>query len=68
MSYGLSLLLVATGAVLTWAVDLTVEGLELQAVGVILMVVGTIGLIFSLLYWPTRAGRDEIVVEREVRA
>ncbi|MDP1805740.1 MAG: DUF6458 family protein [Acidimicrobiales bacterium] len=68
MSYGLSILLLAAGAVLTWAVDVTVEGLDLRAVGVILMVVGCLGLIFSLLYWSVYADRrrTETVVEREV--
>lgn len=47
---GLSLILIAAGAVLTFAVTATVTGIDIAAVGVILMVVGTIGLLFALLF------------------
>ncbi|MCK9497022.1 MAG: DUF6458 family protein [Dehalococcoidia bacterium] len=46
----ISLMLIAAGAILTWAVTASVEGLNIQAVGVILMVVGIIGLMFALLF------------------
>lgn len=47
---GLSLVLIAAGAILAWAVEATVVGLDIVAVGAILMVVGAIGLLFSLLF------------------
>lgn len=47
---GLSLVLIAAGAILAWAVDARVAGLDIVAVGAILMVVGAIGLVFSLLF------------------
>jgi len=47
---GLSLILIAAGAVLTFAVTATVTGIDVTAVGVILMVVGIIGLMLSLLF------------------
>ncbi|HXH21687.1 MAG TPA: DUF6458 family protein [Dehalococcoidia bacterium] len=50
MAVGTSLLLIAFGAVLAWAVDYEVSGVDLQTVGGILVVVGIIGLIFSLLF------------------
>jgi hypothetical protein len=37
MGIGVSLLLIAVGAVLTWAVTATTSGLDVNAVGVILM-------------------------------
>jgi hypothetical protein len=43
-----SLFLIAVGAILTFAVSVFVEGVDLRAVGVILMVVGGIGLILGL--------------------
>jgi len=43
MGLGVSLILIAAGAILTWAVDVTVSGVNVQAVGVILLVVGIIG-------------------------
>jgi hypothetical protein len=45
----LSLILVAAGAVLAFAVSDSVEGVELAVVGVILMVVGGIGLLVAIL-------------------
>jgi hypothetical protein len=50
MAIGTSLLLIAAGAILAWAVDYEVSGVDLQAIGGILVVVGIIGLIFSLLF------------------
>jgi hypothetical protein len=50
MSTGLSLLLIAAGAILAWAVDYTVSGIEIQTIGLILLVVGIVGLVFSLLF------------------
>lgn len=67
MGYGVSIFLLAVGAVLTWAVNATVQGLELQTIGVILMAVGAIGLLFSLLFWSSYSERRRgTVVERDV--
>jgi len=54
-SVGLSLLLIAAGAILAWAVEATVVGLDIVVVGAILMVVGSIGLVLSLLFWASFA-------------
>jgi hypothetical protein len=54
-SIGLSLLLIAVGAILAWAVETTVAGLDIIVVGAIFMVVGSIGLVFSLLFWASFA-------------
>jgi hypothetical protein len=56
MGIGVSLILIAVGAVLTWAVDATVSGLNIQTVGVILMVVGIVGLLLSLMFWSSWGG------------
>ncbi len=56
MGVGVSLILVAAGAILTWAVDATVSGLNIHTVGVILMVVGAIGLVLSLIFWSSWGG------------
>jgi Domain of unknown function (DUF6458) len=48
MGIGMSIFLIATGAILRYAVNLTVEGIEIDTVGLILMVVGIIGLVISL--------------------
>jgi hypothetical protein len=66
MTIGTSLLLIAVGAILKYAVTTDVSGIDIQTVGVILMLVGILGLILSLLYtfmWSpqaqARARRDE---------
>jgi high-affinity Fe2+/Pb2+ permease len=45
----LSVLLIAVGAILTFAVKTVSDDVDLRAVGVILMVVGGIGLVASLM-------------------
>ena len=56
MGIGVSLILIAVGAILTWAVNADVEGVDITVVGVILMVVGAIGFILSMLYWSSWGG------------
>ena len=60
MTIGTSILLIAVGAILKYAVTTHVSGIDLQTVGVILMLVGILGLILSLLYtfvWSENARR-----------
>jgi xanthosine utilization system XapX-like protein len=47
---GLSLFLIAVGAILAFAVTTTVAGISIPAVGVILMIVGILGLMLSFLF------------------
>jgi hypothetical protein len=56
MGIGVSILLIAVGAVLAYAVHVTTQGVDLQTIGVILMVVGIIGAVFSMLFWSTWGG------------
>ena len=56
MGLGVSLFLIAVGAVLTWAVTAEVAGIDLDVVGVILMIVGALGLLLSLLFWSSWGG------------
>jgi hypothetical protein len=51
MGIGVSIFLLAIGAILAFAVDVTTRGLDLNAVGVILMIVGALGLLTSFLFW-----------------
>jgi hypothetical protein len=48
MGIGTSILLIAVGAILRYAVNVTVSEIELQTVGLILIIVGIIGLVISL--------------------
>ena len=51
-----SLLLVAIGAILIWAVDVSVSGVELVTIGWILLAVGAIGGLISLIFWSSWGG------------
>jgi hypothetical protein len=67
MPLGTSIFLIAVGAILRWAVTTSVEGINLQTVGLILLIVGIVGLVLSVLYmaaWVPRRGRER-VVERD---
>jgi Domain of unknown function (DUF6458) len=48
MSIGFSIFLIAVGAILRYAVTASVSGIELETVGLILMIAGIIGLVISL--------------------
>jgi hypothetical protein len=65
MGIGVSLLLIAVGAILIWAVDVSVSGVELVTVGWILLIVGAIGALLSMIFWSSWGGvrreRDEVV-------
>jgi hypothetical protein len=54
MTIGASLFLIAAGAILKFAVTATVGGIDLQVVGVILMIVGGVGLVLGLVLTFTR--------------
>ncbi len=66
MGIGASVFLIALGAILAFAVEVSVQGVDLDAVGYILMIVGIIGLIASMVFWggglPYGRRRDEVVV------
>jgi hypothetical protein len=62
MGIGVSLFLIAVGAVLTFALHLHVGGVNLDMIGWILMVVGALGLVVTMVIW---GGRRREVVTRE---
>lgn len=72
MGIGVSLFLFAVGAVLTFAVEVTTSGLNINTVGIILMIVGAVGFLLSLVLWssvgPWANRREErtVVRDREV--
>jgi len=55
MSLGISLFLIAVGAVLAFAVNYTAQGIDINAVGWILMVVGFLGIMMYLMLLATVA-------------
>ena len=51
MSLGVSIFLLVVGAILTFAVNVTTTGFNINAVGIILMVAGALGLLLSMIFW-----------------
>jgi len=51
-----SILLIAVGAILTWGVTAEAEGLDVNAIGVILLIVGLPGLVLSMIFWSSWGG------------
>jgi hypothetical protein len=69
MATGISLFFLAVGAILTFAVETSVSGVDLDTIGVILMVIGLLGMLFSLVLWDSWSPRphrndDEVLVGR----
>jgi Domain of unknown function (DUF6458) len=62
MGIGVSLFLLAVGAVLTFAVNATVSGIEISTVGIILMIIGGVGLLISLMLVSTERRRATTTV------
>ena len=56
MGLGVSIFLIAVGAILTWAVDVTASGVNGHAIGVILLIVGLVGAILSMIFWSSWGG------------
>ncbi|HZN88711.1 MAG TPA: DUF6458 family protein [Thermoleophilaceae bacterium] len=66
MTIGMSIFLIAVGAILKYAVTATVAGVDIQTVGVILMVAGVVGLVIGLFLMVSARERRAEVVERPV--
>lgn len=56
MGLGVGLFLIAVGAILTFAVNATVSGVDIDVVGWILMGIGLVGILLSLMYWSSWGG------------
>ena len=65
MGIGTSIFLIAIGAILYFAVNADISGLEIATIGLILMIVGIIGLLISLFY-TTMATRRGAPADRPV--
>ena len=68
MGIGVSVFLLALGAILTFAVNASISGLDINVVGVILMIAGAIGLLMTMLVFGRRDNAvvgEERVVTRE---
>ena len=56
MGIGVSLILIAAGAILAFAVHVTGNGFNVHTVGIILLVVGAIGALLSMIFWSSWGG------------
>jgi uncharacterized membrane protein len=68
MNIGASIFLMAVGAILTFALDVSVSGIDIKVVGVILMIAGLALLAVDLMFWGPRrrAGAGSVVEERQI--
>jgi hypothetical protein len=65
MNLGVSIFLIAVGAILAFAVNLSVQGVDINVVGWILMAVGAFGLLLTLILYGRR-GRTTAVYRDEI--
>ena len=65
MGLGVSLILIAVGAVLAWAVHVSTHGFNVHTVGYILLVVGIVGALLSMIFWSSWAGPGYFTSRRE---
>jgi Domain of unknown function (DUF6458) len=66
MGIGVSIFLIALGAILTFATEFDISGLDIDVVGVILMIAGVTGLLMDLLIWGPRRRTTSVVDEPPV--
>lgn len=67
MGIGVSVFLIAVGAVLFWAVTGDVQGIDLEVIGLILMIAGAIGLLWTLVASTALPRRRNVIVEDDER-
>jgi hypothetical protein len=65
MGIGVAVLLIAAGAILTFAVHATASGFNVHTVGIILMIAGALGLVVTLTVFAPRR-RTTVVEEHTV--
>ena len=67
-SIGTSIVLIAIGAILKYAVEFSVSGININVVGTILLLIGILGLVLALVYTlilTNRRREPEVMRERE---
>ena len=73
MGTAASLVMIAAGAIMVWAVNTTASGFSIHTVGIILIAVGAAGLVLSIVFWSSwggfggssvRRGGSTTVIER----
>jgi hypothetical protein len=68
MGLGVSIFLIAVGAVLAFAIHVATNGIDLHAIGYIRMGVGALGIVLSLIFWSSWGGPGVRTTERTTGA
>jgi Domain of unknown function (DUF6458) len=66
MGIGASIFLMALGAILTFATSVSISGLDLDVVGIVLMLAGAFGLIMTMLVWGPRRRTRVLTADDEI--
>ncbi len=66
MGIGVSIFLIAVGAILTFAINAEVAGVDIDVIGLILMIAGALGLLWTLLIWGPRRRAGTVVEDRPI--
>jgi lipopolysaccharide export LptBFGC system permease protein LptF len=68
MGIGVGIFLMVLGAILTFALETHVPGINVNALGVILMLIGLVAVCYSLLFWSnlTPWGRRRAAARRRI--
>ena len=66
MGIGASITLLAIGAILAFAVDASISGLDIQVIGIILMICGALGLVLTMLVFGRRDRTVGVAEERVI--
>jgi hypothetical protein len=64
MGIGVSIFLIAVGAILAFAVDAEASGIDVQTVGWIVLAVGLLGLVLSMIFWSSWGGPGYVTGRR----
>ncbi len=56
MGITVSILMIAAGAILRWAVSATADGFNIQTIGMILFIIGIVGAVLSVAFWSSWGG------------
>jgi Na+/proline symporter len=67
MGLGVSIFLIAVGAVLAFAIHVSTNGVDLHTIGYILMGAGALGIVLSLIFWSSWGGPGGVRRTTDVR-
>ena len=68
MTIGVGIFLMVLGAILAFAVQTDVPGINVNSLGIILLLIGLVAVLYSLVFWSNLAGsaRGRIIARRRL--